>query len=97
MDLSKDIKPITDLKQRPAAIIEALQKNHRPIVITQNGQARAVVQDIASFEATRKALLLLKLTAQAEADVRSGRTVSQAKLFKKIDGMIRRHGKKSSI
>ena len=55
MNLNEDIRSITDLKMRPAAILSAVNKHHRPTIITQKGRARAVVQDIASYETHRKA------------------------------------------
>jgi len=54
------------------------------MIIRQNGEARAVVQDIASYTATRKALLLMKLTAQGEADIRRGRVVKHRDLMARI-------------
>ncbi len=85
MDLQHDIKSITDLKTRPADILSSINRTHRPMVITQNGEARAVVQDIASYEATRKALLLLKLAAQGEADIRNKRVISHHELVRRIE------------
>lgn len=84
MNLKEDIRSVTYLKTRPAELIDRVNKNHRPVVITQNGEAKAVVQDIATYEATRKALLLLKMIAQSEAELRKGRGVPQAVVFDRI-------------
>jgi len=84
MDLRTDIQSITDLKLRPAEIVAKLNRNHRPIVITQNGHARAVIQDVSSYEQTRKALLLLKLAAQGEAEFKQGKFISHEKLMKHL-------------
>jgi len=92
MNLQQDIKSITELKIRPAMMLETVNKSRRPLVITQNGKARAVVQDVASFETTRNALLLLKLTAQAEADIKRGRSLEQANVFARMDKKFSRHG-----
>jgi len=89
MNLQEDIKSITYLKTQSAKVIEQVNKNHRPMVITQNGEARAVVQDIASYEATRKALLLLKFAAQGEADVRQGRVRTHADVARLIEKKLR--------
>jgi PHD/YefM family antitoxin component YafN of YafNO toxin-antitoxin module len=51
------------------------------MVITQNGQPKAVLLDCASYEDLREATLLLKLLAQSEADVRAGRTAAQKTVF----------------
>ena len=84
MDLQEDIKSVTYLKTRSAEVLHAVNKSRRPMIITQNGEARAVVQDIASYEATRKALLLMKLVAQGEADIRHGRTIKHQDLMGRI-------------
>ena len=64
MKLSEDIKPITYLKTRAAELINTISTRRSPVVITQNGEAKAVVQDIRSYERDRSALLMLKLLAQ---------------------------------
>ena len=51
-----------------------LAENREPMVITQNGEAKAVVQDIASFEQTQETLALLKLLALGNRDIEAGRT-----------------------
>jgi prevent-host-death family protein len=89
LNLEDDIRSITDLKTQSAAIINAVNTHHRPTVITQNGRARAVVQDIQCYEATRKALLILKMIAQGESDAHKGRVVKQRDLFGRIDKQLR--------
>ena len=73
MNLKEDIKSVTELKTHPADILSQVNRTRRPMIITQNGRAQAVMQDIDSYEKTRKALLLLKLAAQGEAQIRKGR------------------------
>ena len=90
MNLQEDIRSITDLKVRPAEILSRVNKNHRPIIITQKGAARAVVQDIASYEATRKALFFLKLAAQGEAEVKHRRVIRHVDLMKRIENRLSR-------
>jgi prevent-host-death family protein len=89
MNFEEDIKSVTDLKTQSAAIINAVNKHHRPTVITQNGRARAVVQDVQSYEATRKALLLLKLIAQGESDIQRGRKLKQEDVFSRIEKKLK--------
>ncbi len=76
MDASKDIEPISTLKRDAAELIARAKDRQSPIVITQNGRATAVLQDVESYERQRRALLLLKLIAQGERDFEAGRTVS---------------------
>ena len=70
------IKPISYFKANAAEIIRDLAEVREPMVITQNGEATAVIQDIASYEATQETLALLKLLAMGNADIEAGRTVS---------------------
>ena len=89
MDLQHDIKSVTDLKMHSADVLAAVNRTRRPLIITQNGEARAVVQDVASYEATRKALILLKLAAQGEADVRAHRLLSHSELARRLEKKLR--------
>jgi prevent-host-death family protein len=68
------VKPISYLKAHAAEILSDLADRREPMVITQNGEARAVIQDVASFEQTRQTLALLKLLALGMQDMEAGRT-----------------------
>ena len=72
MNIFDDIKPITFLKSKAADLLNQINETHRPVIITQNGEPRAVLQDPESYENMRNAIGLLKLVSQGEADVRSG-------------------------
>ena len=85
MKPSEDIKPVTYMKTRSAELLESVTTHRRPVVITQNGEAKVVVQDIQSFERDREALLLLKLLAQGIAEIEKGNSVSQEELFERIE------------
>ena len=82
MRLREDIKPITYMKTRAAELLRTVDETRRPVVITQNGEARGVVLDVASYEELRDATLMLKLVAQGDEDVRRGRTVPQEEVFR---------------
>lgn len=84
MKLTEDIKPVTYMKTRAAELLREVKRSRRPVVITQHGEAQAVVMDVATYEALRDATLLLQLTAQGEADVQAGRVVPQAEVFKRV-------------
>jgi PHD/YefM family antitoxin component YafN of YafNO toxin-antitoxin module len=60
------------------------------VVITQSGDPKAVLMDFESFQELREAILLLKLVAQGEADVRAGRVVPQAEVFSRLRRRLRR-------
>ncbi|NIM16626.1 MAG: type II toxin-antitoxin system prevent-host-death family antitoxin [Candidatus Aminicenantes bacterium] len=85
MKLSEDIKPITYVKTHSSDLIREVNTNKRPIVITQNGTARAVLLDIDSYEKQKNTLLMLKLVAQGESDIKKGNLVEQEEFFKKMD------------
>jgi prevent-host-death family protein len=74
MSLASQIKPISYLKANAAEVLETLAETHEPMIITQNGEAKAVIQDIASYEKMQETLALLKLLAMGQKDVEAGRT-----------------------
>jgi prevent-host-death family protein len=89
MDLTEVVKPITYLKNNAAKVVRAAESG-RTLVVTQNGEARAVVMGVAQYTEWRRALALLKLLAQGEADIASKRVVDQAEAFQRAETAIRR-------
>ena len=85
MLLSQDIKPISYLKAKTANVINDVNENQRTIVITQNGEAKAVVQDIKSYENLQNSLNLLKLIVQSENDIENNRVVEQEEMFNNLE------------
>ncbi|MCC7279481.1 MAG: type II toxin-antitoxin system Phd/YefM family antitoxin, partial [Chromatiaceae bacterium] len=73
MRYSSQVKPITYLKAHAAELLAQLGQRREPLVITQNGEARAVLQDIASFEETQETLALLKILALGNQDLAAGK------------------------
>ncbi len=73
MRYSSRVKPISYLKANAAEVLTELAERRQPLVITQNGEAKAVLQDVASFEETQEALALLKILALGQQDVEAGR------------------------
>lgn len=73
MRYSSRIKPISYLKANAAEVLARLAEEREPLVITQNGEAKAVIQDVASFEDTQEALALLKILALGNQDVADGK------------------------
>ena len=88
MKISTDIKPVTYLKSRAADLLQQVNETRRPIVITQNGEPRAVLQDPESYENMRSAIGLLKLISQGEEDINNGHTLSQDAVFAHLDQLI---------
>ena len=85
MDILSDIKPITYLKAHAADLLAQINETHRPVVITQNGEPKAVLQDPQSYQNMRKALGMLKLISQGEEDIKKGKATSQEKVFERIE------------
>ena len=85
MKFSTDIKPVTYLKSRAADLLKQINETHRPVIITQNGEPKAVLQDPESFENMRNAIGILKLISQGEEDIKNRRSRTQEEVFKNID------------
>jgi prevent-host-death family protein len=73
MRYSTQIKPISYLKANAAEVLQELGEQRKPLVITQNGEAKAVLQDVASYEETQETLALLKILALGNQQVEQGR------------------------
>lgn len=73
MKLSTQIKPISYLKAHTAEIAHQLTEQREPMIITQNGEAKFVLQDIVSFEQTQETLALLKILALGNRQIEEGK------------------------
>ena len=78
------VKPISYVKANAADLIRELKENGEPLVITQNGEATAVMQDVASYEATQETLALLKILALGRRQVEEGRTLPADQVFRAL-------------
>lgn len=88
MHLSQDIKPISYLKSKTADVINSVNENQRTIIITQNGEAKAVIQDIKSYENMQNSLNLLKLIVQSENDIENNDVIKQDKMFENLENKL---------
>ena len=73
MKLSMAIKPISYFKAHAAEIIRNLSENQETMIITQNGEAKAIVQDIRKYEETQESLALLRILAQSRKNIEQGK------------------------
>ena len=78
------VKPISYVKANAAELIRELKESGEPLVVTQNGEATAVMQDVASYEATQETLALLKILALGRRQVEQGRTVAADEVFRRL-------------
>jgi len=84
MKLANAVKPISFVKSHAAEMLTDLEKTGEPIIITKNGEAKAVLQNIHDYEATQQTLALLKLLALSRKDVEQGRVMPVAEAFGRI-------------
>jgi prevent-host-death family protein len=86
MRFSTQIKPISYLKANAADVLKELAEQRNALIITQNGEARAVIQDVASYEETQETLALLKILALGNQQVESGKVKPVAEVAKRLRG-----------
>jgi prevent-host-death family protein len=96
MNLTEDIQPVTYLKGNAAHLLHQVNETRRPVIITQNGLARAVLQDTASYESMRNAIAMLKLMVQGENDIRAGRLSGQEEVFTRIEARLTERKKQAA-
>ncbi len=89
MRYASQIKPISYLKANAAEVLHQLGERREPMVITQNGEAKAVIQDVASYEETQETLALLKILALGNREIEQGKV-------KPLAGVVSRLRAKSS-
>lgn len=87
--LSERIKPISYLKAHAPEVIQQLAEHQQPVIITVNGEAKAVLQDIDSYEEMQEAIALMKIIAMGEKEVREGKVMPLEEAFRRIrDGSL---------
>jgi len=83
MNLKQDVRSVQDLQRDAPELVRDVAEKGRTVAIIQDGETRAVLMDVESYDRWRSALALLKIIAQGEADVVAGRLVSQEEAFKR--------------
>jgi len=92
VNLAKDIKPISYVRAHVTEIVKYVEDSRAPVVITQNGEAKAVIMDIESYQKTINAITLAKLLSFGEKDIKDGNVVTHKnakKIFDKTSGRKR--------
>ena len=84
MKLSTQIKPISYLKAHASEIVRTLGDRREPMVITQNGEAKVVLQDIDSFETTQETMALLKVLALGIRQIEAGQVEPAADVIARL-------------
>ena len=84
MKLSSRIKPISYLKAHAAEIVRNMSEQGAPLVITQNGEAKVVLQDIESYEQTQETMALLKILALGNRQIEAGKVEPTAVVIRRL-------------
>jgi len=84
MKLSNQIKPISYLKAHAAEIVRKLGEQQEPMVITQNGEAKVVIQDIESYEQTQETMALLKILALGMRQIEAGKVLPAEDVIRRL-------------
>jgi len=86
INLAQDLKPISYVKAHTTEVVKYVETSKSPVVITQNGEAKAVIIDINSYQKTINAINLAKLLSFGEIDIKKGKTITHEnakKIFEK--------------
>ena len=89
MDMVQDIKPISFVKANAADLIDQINETRRPLIVTQNGEVRAVMIDPVSYQNLQTGIKMFKLLAQSESEIQSGKKIGQKDLFSKIEKKLK--------
>jgi len=85
MTSHEDIYPITFMKTHSAELIKEVKARRRPIFITQNGEPQVVVQDLRDFQKQRKLMMMLRVVALGEHEIKQGSLLTQDEVFSRLD------------
>lgn len=84
MKLSGQIKPISYLKAHAAEIVRNMGEHREPLIITQNGEAKVVLQDIETYEKTQETMALLKILALGNRQIEEGKVQRAADVIHRL-------------
>jgi len=79
--MSESILSLSEFKADASRLLDQIRADPATLVLTQNGRARAVVEDYEQYQARQRALVMLKLMVQGERDLEAGRVVPQEQVF----------------
>ncbi len=85
MNLKDDIRPISYIKTNAAEMLRRVNDTHNPIIITQNGEAKAVLLDTESYQSMKNSLGILKILSQSEKNIDENELHTQESVFSELD------------
>ena len=89
MKYSTNIKPISFFKTHASEVIRNVTENKQTMIITQNGEAKVVIQDIKEYEKQQESLALLKILSLSTKNIEAGKSKSAKKTFSDIRKKIK--------
>ena len=89
MKLSEAIKPISYVKSNAAEVVNRVCETGEPVIVTQNGRARVIIQDLQTYERTQETLAILELARQGDEAIAAGRTQPIDEAFESLRMKIR--------
>ncbi|MBU1239033.1 type II toxin-antitoxin system Phd/YefM family antitoxin [Myxococcota bacterium] len=88
MKLSESIKPISYLKAHASELVRDIVSTHNPLIITQNGEAKVIIQDLESYEQMKESIALLKILSQSSQSKLDGKYKEAGQSFEDIKSRI---------
>ena len=88
INLAEDIRPISYVKSNTARVLKQIEEKNNPVIITQNGKAKAVLMDVRQYQNILDSINLLKILSIGENDIKNQRTYTHEALDKKIRSIL---------
>jgi len=90
--LRENVKPISYIKTNAAQMMKYVNERKTPVIITQNGEAKAVLMDIETYQDTEDAFALMNIIKLAEKDIKNGNVKKADDVFKSLREKIEKNG-----
>ena len=88
LNLVEDIKSISYVKSNTAEVMRQIEEKNNPVVITQNGEAKAVLMDVRQYQAIIDTINLLKILSIGEKDIKNNRIYTHEQVQKKVKAIL---------
>ena len=95
MNIKEDIKPISYIKTNAADMLKRVNDTHHPMIITQNGEAKAVLLDTETYQSMINSIGILKVMSQSENNIEKEQVKDQDKVFNEFDNKLKELKKKN--
>jgi prevent-host-death family protein len=92
INLRENVKPISYIKTNAAQMMKYVNERKNPVIITQNGEAKAVLMDIETYQDTEDAFALMNIIKLAEEDIKDGNVKKADDVFKNMREIIAKNG-----